>query len=143
MKRKSNRWLRDGLQAVAPPPPPPPRPQFWAAFEARARLAPQWPASPEAMAPARSPLLVWGGWLGSVAVFCLLLFGVGRLFLAGQPPAELAAGSRLSKVETINVYADCSSVFVLEDSEHQVTLVWLAGLTPAALANGSNANDLL
>jgi hypothetical protein len=90
------------------------REDFWSDFAARAALAPQQDAAP---APNRHGRLV--GWSTAAgAAVCALLVAI---FLPAGGPAS-------NRIESLEVSAAHSGVFILDAADQDATIVWIAGM---------------
>lgn len=136
--KMTHKQLRTGLRQIAEPPPPRDRDEFWQDFRVRAALVPQQQVS---IRRSRSGISIglWGALAGGGAVLVAAALAISSLVT--QHNETSLAG--VSRVEEIDVFADCSSVLVFEDTDNRGTLVWLAGLDHGGLSYEGNGNEIL
>jgi hypothetical protein len=99
--------------------------EFWSDFRARARLHPQLRPERRRAAPG---LLGW-----SVAAACVLVLIVGGILFQAHP-----ARAELSHVQSMKVFATHSAVLIMDDTQSQSTIVWVADMEE----NGGNGEVL-
>jgi len=90
------------------------RDEFWDDFRARARLVSREPGETAVREPERF-------WRWSVAATVAAAAVLGVLFL----PVGVPAGIR---IESLDVVAQHSAVFILDDTMEDGTIVWISGL---------------
>lgn len=125
-KPKLNQLLR-----LASPPPERPADDFWADFQARARLVPQTAERTSA------PAIAHWRFAAALAAMALVLFAALQFWpatggsgtrMAATPPAGQT--ETLSRIEEVQIFLDHSSVTILEDSVNGGTVVFVETLPP-------------
>lgn len=125
--------IRSEMRHHLGPPPPKGAADFWADFEARARLV-AGPDGAETL-PGAQPVM-WGRWVAvaaSLAVVGVLLWPRTPL---PSPHASLPAAVRLSNVDSVDVFVDHGSLMIIQDQKNGGTLVWLAGTNSSTNGGG-------
>ena len=116
--------VRQSLREEYAAPPMPESDAFWEEFRKRAGTRTR-------EAPVRAlPRLRPAAWAPLAAAAALVLLAT-LLFFRPAPQRKTVAAADLSQVEAVDVYAEYSSLMIMQDRENGGTLIWLAGVQPS------------